>query len=63
MLLRDAIILATLTSAFPWIMFLFRHMGFTRAFLAGMHLRCAYSGLIFRKVGEEKVESMRENRL
>jgi hypothetical protein len=50
MSLTEAIILATLTSAFPWIMFLSRHMAFMRAFLAGMHLRCAYSGLIFRKV-------------
>ena len=54
MSLTEAIILASLTSAFPWIMFLFRHMGFTRAFLAGMRLRCAYSGLIFRKVRKEK---------
>jgi hypothetical protein len=50
MSLTEAIILASLTSAFPWIMFLCRHMAFTRAFLAGMRLRCAYSGLIFRKV-------------
>ncbi len=50
MSLTEAIILASLTSVFPWIMFLFRHLAFTRAFLAGMRLRCAYSGLIFRKV-------------
>lgn len=57
MSLTDAIILATLTSLFPWIMFLFRHMSFARSFLAGMHLRCAYSGLIFRKVGDKEVQS------
>ena len=51
---RDAVILATLTSAFPWIMFLCRHMAFIQAFIAGMRLRCAYSGLVFRKVIEEQ---------
>jgi hypothetical protein len=50
MSLTEAIVLASLTSAFPWVMFLCRHMAFMRAFLAGMRLRCAYSGLIFRKV-------------
>lgn len=50
MSLTEAINLALLTSAFPWLMFLCRHMGFIRAFLAGMRLRCAYSGLVFRKV-------------
>ena len=49
----EAIVLATLTSAFPWLMFLCRHMAFMRAFLAGMRLRCAYSGLVFRKVCKE----------
>ena len=53
MSMREAIILASLTSVFPWIMFLSRQMAFTRAFLAGMRLRCAYSELIFRKVREE----------
>ena len=49
----EAIILAILTSAFPWVMFLCRHMAFIDAFLAGMRLRCAYSGLVFRKVCEK----------
>jgi hypothetical protein len=52
MSLNEAIILATLTSVFPWIMFVTRNMAFMRAFLGGMRLRCAYSGLIFRKVIE-----------
>ncbi|CAM4790952.1 unnamed protein product [Rotaria magnacalcarata] len=33
----------------PWIDRLEKHLGLTRAFLAGMHIRCAYHGLIFRK--------------
>lgn len=51
---QEAVILAALTSAFPWIMFLCRHMAFIRAFLAGMRLRCAYTGLVFRKVFEKQ---------
>ena len=50
MSLGEAVVLATLTSAFPWIMSFSRNMAFMRAFLSGMRLRCAYSGLIFRKV-------------
>ncbi|CAF1514132.1 unnamed protein product [Adineta steineri] len=56
--LTEAIQLATLTSAFPWIMFLCRHMAFIRAFLAGMRLRCAYSGLIFRKITKLSIGSL-----
>ncbi|CAF0978874.1 unnamed protein product [Rotaria sordida] len=46
----EAIVLAILTSASPWIMFLTRHMAFIRSSLCGMRLRCAYSELIFRKL-------------
>ena len=52
MSLTEVIVLAVLTSAFPWLMFFCRHMALARAFLAGMRLRAAYSGLIFRKVSE-----------
>ncbi len=52
MSLNEAIILATVTSAFPWIMFVSRNIALVGAFLGGMRLRCAYSGLIFRKVIE-----------
>ncbi|CAF0879243.1 unnamed protein product [Adineta ricciae] len=55
---RDAVLLATLTSAFPWIMFLSRHMAFIRAFIAGMRLRCAYSGLVFRKIMKLSTRSL-----
>lgn len=48
--LKEVICWAALNSVFPWFMFTIRHMGLTRGFLAGMHLRCAYHGLIFRKV-------------
>lgn len=48
--LWEVIFWAALTCVFPWLMFTTRHLGLTRAFLAGMHLRCAYHGLIFRKV-------------
>ncbi|CAF2646337.1 unnamed protein product [Rotaria sp. Silwood2] len=54
----EAIILAILTSACPWIMFLTRHMSFIRSFLGGMHLRCAYSGLIFRKIMRLSIGSL-----
>lgn len=50
MSLTEAIVLATWTSVFPWIMFFTRHMAFIRAFLGGMRLRCAFTELIFRKV-------------
>ena len=53
--LTEAIVLAALTSAFPWLMFFCRHMALAQAFLAGMRLRAAYSGLIFRKVNESIV--------
>lgn len=39
-------------------MFLCRHMAFTRAFLAGMRLRCAYSELIFRKITRLSIGSL-----
>ncbi|CAM4809475.1 unnamed protein product [Rotaria magnacalcarata] len=57
----EVIILASLTSFFPWIMFLCRHMAFTRAFLAGMHLRGAYSGLVFRKIMKLSIGSLGKN--
>ncbi|CAF3673694.1 unnamed protein product [Rotaria sordida] len=41
---------AALNSVFPWLMFTIRHTGLSRGFLAGMHIRCAYHGLIFRKI-------------
>ena len=44
------ILWATLNSILPWFMFIARHTAFTLGFRAGMHLRCAYHGLIFRKV-------------
>ncbi|CAF4747859.1 unnamed protein product [Rotaria socialis] len=48
--LSEMICWAALNSAFPWLMFTTRHLGLTHAFLAGMHIRCAYHGLIFRKM-------------
>ncbi|CAF2098508.1 unnamed protein product [Rotaria magnacalcarata] len=48
--LSEMICWAALNSVFPWLMFTIRHLGLTRAFLAGMHIRCAYHGLIFRKM-------------
>ena len=44
------LIWAALNSTLPWLMFMTRHMALTLAMRAGMHLRCAYHGLIFRKV-------------
>ena len=58
MSLTEVIILASLTGAFPWIMFLCRNMAFARAFLGGMRLQSAYSGLIFRKITRLSIGSL-----
>ncbi|UJR31942.1 hypothetical protein I4U23_019415 [Adineta vaga] len=58
MSLTDAILLTSLTSIFPWIMFFCRNMAFMRAFLTGMRLRCAYTGLVFRKITRLSIGSL-----
>ena len=41
---------AALNSILPWLMFAARHTALRLGFRAGMHLRCAYSGVLLRKV-------------
>ena len=50
MSLIEVVLWAVLNSLVPFLMLITRQMAYTRAFIDGMHLRCAYNGLIFRKV-------------
>lgn len=50
MTLREVAFWGVLNSLFPWLMSVLRQLAYTQGFLEGMHLRCAYNGLIFRKV-------------